>query len=170
MTLYRLITLLSKAVSTSLRFHSLLFCNCQSPPEHYTSWPEMISTNLSGFMALMVHRTHIWEKWYLFRALFKIFKKIVLFYYIFTTTLFSINLSADLSWNNGFRFVWYATLYSFAKELKNYFLVILLYCIKQCLIGKINFLFLLQKYIVWHIKQTRNHYLRSDLHTKLAKN
>ena len=66
-----------------------------------------------------------------FGALFKISKKIVLFYYIFYHNslwwIFLIILTADLISDDSFRFVWYVTLYTFAKEIKAYFLVTLLY-------------------------------------------
>ena len=66
-----------------------------------------------------------------FGALFKISKKIVLFYYIFYHNslwwIFLIILTADLISDDSFRFIWYVTLYFFAKEIKAYFLVTLLY-------------------------------------------
>ena len=50
------------------KYHSfsVIFCNClyvsvgylHSRPEPDASWPEMIVTNFSGFMTLMVHRLH----------------------------------------------------------------------------------------------------------------
>ena len=58
-----------------------------------------------------------------FGALFKISKKIVLFYYIFYHNslwwIFLIILTADFISDNSFRFVWYVTLYTFAKEIKS---------------------------------------------------
>ena len=66
-----------------------------------------------------------------FGALFKISKRIVLFYYVFYHTsfclIFLIILTADLISDDSFRFIWYVTLCTFAKEIKAYFLVTLLY-------------------------------------------
>ena len=82
-----------------------------SPPTSVVSWPWWCIDYISRKNEIC------------FGALFKISKKIVLFYYIFYHNslwwIFLIILTADFISDDSFRFVWYVTLYTFAKEIKS---------------------------------------------------
>ena len=89
-----------------------------SPPTSVVSWPWWCIDYISRKNEIC------------FGALFKIFLKIVLFYYIFYHKSlwwnFLIILTADWISDDSLWFVWYVTLYTFAKEIKAYFFVTLL--------------------------------------------
>ena len=89
-----------------------------SPPTSVVSWPWWCIAYISRKNEIC------------FGALFKISKKIVLYYNIFFHKslwwIFLIILTAYLISDDIFRFVWYVTLYTFAKEIKAYFFVTLL--------------------------------------------
>ena len=76
-------------------------------------------------------------------------------------------LTADSDSVCGLRFVWYVTLHTFEKEMKSWFANLTLFYI---IIGeKDNYLFLLENYMMWHTKQSRDCYFRSNPHSNSLK-